>query len=364
MFRGNATHTFYGTGPLPDKAPEILWKHRMEDYPALYYGKPHTWAGTGWTGQAVKLGGYVFIGSQGRSLYAFEAATGKVRWRFKARSQFKATACLYDNKLYIGSVDDWLRCIDARTGDVIWKLNSGRDLDSSAVVVGGKLYIAGENGYARCLDPQTGEQIWRTFVHGLAKGKKKGSYGSETSPAVADGEYYCANYFGDFICLDAKTGEERWRNKTGDDTDASPVIYEDRVYGAAQDKNPYLHCFSRADGKLVWKARGQGGFWATPAIVDETVYVPTFGRELLALDAQTGKARWTYEIGSSSWSSACVVDDKVVFGAFDGKLRCLDKKTGAEVWTLKLGGRMHSTPCIVDGRIYIGTRSGYFYCLG
>src|SRR5690348_4981034 len=28
MFRGNPTHTFYGTGPIPDK-PKLLWKQQL-----------------------------------------------------------------------------------------------------------------------------------------------------------------------------------------------------------------------------------------------------------------------------------------------------------------------------------------------
>ncbi len=363
MFRGNPAHTFYGTGPIPD-APRILWRHRMIDFPAMYYGTPHVWAGTGWTGQAVKLGDYVFIGSQGCHLYAFEAETGKLRWRYKGGRQFKGSACLFENRLYIGNVDDWLRCIDAATGQVVWRLDTGRDLDSSPCVVDGRLYIAGENGWARCLDPRTGELRWKTFVDGLHKGRKTGSYGSETSPAVADGEYYCATYFGDVFCLDAKTGEERWKANTGDDTDGSPVIWGDHVYIAAQDGSPYAFAFERATGKQTWKVKGPGGFWSTPAVTDGVVYIASAGGRFFALDALTGKPKWEVKLGATTWSSACVVDDRVVIGATDGKLRCFDTAKGQLVWELSLGARIHSTPCIVDGRIYVGHAGGTFFAIG
>ena len=363
MFRGNPSHTFYGTGPIPEK-PRVLWRHRMIDFSTKYYGRPHTWRGTGWTGQAAKLGDYVFIGSQGGHLYAFEAASGKLRWRYKGRRMFKASVCIYNNHIYVGNVDNHLRCLDAATGDVKWKLRWSRDLDSSACVADGKLYIAGETGYARCINPADGHLHWKTFVGGINRGPKGGSYGSETSPAVADGEYYCATYDGILFCLDAKTGKVRWKARTGDDTDASPVVLGDRVYTAAENKSPYVFAFARKDGKELWRFRSRGGFWATPAVTQDTVYIGSHGGQMLALANDTGKPRWTYRIGTPTWSSACVVGDKVVFGAYDGRLRCLDTKTGKEVWTLKLGGRIHSTPCIVDGKIYIGTRKGYFYAIG
>lgn len=364
MFRGNPSHTFYGVGPVPEKTPEIVWKHRMIDFESLYYGTPHVWAGTGWTGQAAYLDGYVFVGSQGRSFYAFEAETGKVRWRFESSRQIKSSVCLYDNKLYFGSVDDWLRCLDARTGEVVWRVNTGRDLDSSACVVGGRLYIAGENGNARCLDPQTGELHWKYFVGAINRGKKTGSYGSETSPAVVDGEYYTATYDGELFRLDADTGKKRWIAKTGGDTDASPVVWGDYVYTATEEEAPNIYCFAREDGRKVWEVKKTRGFWSTPAIVDGTLYITCDNGRCYAVDALTGAEKWTTKLNSPSWSSPVVVDGKVLFGDFHGHLWCLDAKTGAEVWKLKLGGHLHSTPVVMNGRIYVGTAAGSFYCLG
>src|SRR5688572_9491689 len=62
MFRGNPAHTFYGTGPLPETAPHILWRHRTASIPQTLRGKAIVWAGTGWTGTAAKLGDYVYVG--------------------------------------------------------------------------------------------------------------------------------------------------------------------------------------------------------------------------------------------------------------------------------------------------------------
>ena len=360
MFRGNPSHTFYGTGPLSDH-PEMVWKHRMVDLDVPYYGKPHTWRGTGWTGQAACLGGWVFVGSVGGDLYALDRRTGRRAWRFHSGRMFKSSLCIYDNRIYVGNVDDWLRCLDARTGDVVWRVNTGRDLDSSPVVADGWLYIAGENGWLRCLDPGTGALRWKTFVGGLHDGDRQGSYGSETSPAVADGAVYTATFDGWLHCVDAATGAPRWRARTGADTDASPVVVGDRVYIAAQDPAPYVYCFACDDGREVWRARGGRGFWATPVVHQGVVYLPGHDRVLRALDATDGRQIWRYDIGARSWSSPCVVDDRVVFGAFDGRVRCVDADRGRLVWSRRLHGRVHSTPCIVNGRIFIGSGSGWFY---
>jgi outer membrane protein assembly factor BamB len=364
MFRGNPAHTFYGTGPIPD-APRMLWKYHMPDFPSINHGKPVVWQGTGWTGQASKLGNYVYVGSVSCILYCFEAMSGKVEWSLRGGRMFKSSVCIYDNKVYVGNVDDQIRCVDAATGREIWKFDTTRDCDSSPCVVDGRLYIAGESGYARCLDPQTGKEIWKTFVDGIGPGTPPGSNGSETSPAIADGEYYCATYDGILFNIDTKDGRIRWKAKTGDDTDASPVVSGDFVYAAAEEKAPHLYCFTRKEGREVWRYTDNKVAWySTPAVVGDRIYIGGDDKNLHCVDARTGKAIWKFKTGEPVWTSPCVVDDKVVFGSRDANLYILDAKDGRELWRYKADGRFLSTPCIVDGNIWIGTASGWFYCFG
>lgn len=366
MFRGNPTHTFYGTGPVPD-APRIVWKQRLASLPRITHGRRVVWAGTGWTGTAVKLGDHVFVGYAGGYVYAFEATTGKLAWRYgtKRPLMYKGSACLWDNKLYIGNTDNLLRCIDAATGKVLWTFDTARDLDSSPCVVGGRLYIAGECGYARCLDPRTGKQIWKTFVGGVGPGTLPGSNGSETSPAIADGDFYTATYDGILFCLDVRDGRVKWKTKTHDDTDASPVVAGDFVYAAAEEKASYLFCFEREKGREVWRYGGNKmGYWSTPAWANGRLYVGGDDFNLHCVDAASGTPVWTFKTGAGVWSSPCVVDDKVVFGSRDAHLYVVDAGTGKEISRVKVDGRIISSPCIVDGTIWVGTATGWFYCFG
>ncbi|MEL6373324.1 MAG: PQQ-binding-like beta-propeller repeat protein [Pseudomonadota bacterium] len=364
MFRGNPAHTFYGTGPIPD-APRRLWRFRTASIRNVIRGRPTVWTGTGWTGTAVVLGNYVFVGSVGGYVYAFERRTGKLVWKHRGGGMFKGSLCAYENRLYIGNTDNLLRCLDATTGRRIWTHNTGRDLDSSPCVVDGRLYIAGENGFARCINPRTGKLIWKTFMGGIGPGTLPGSNGSETSPAVADGDYYAVNYHGKMFCLDIKRGKVRWTARTGDDTDASPVVAGEFVYAAAEEKAPYLHCFEREKGRPVWRYDGnRGGYYSTPAVVGDRIYIGGEDARLHCVNARTGKQIWTFKTGAAIWSSPAVVDGKVVFGSRDGRLYIVDAQTGTLIWKTRVDGRIISSPCIVDGTIYIGTATGYFYAFG
>jgi quinoprotein glucose dehydrogenase len=49
-------------------------------------------------------------------------------------------------------------------------------------------------------------------------------------------------------------------------------------------------------------------FEATPVLVDGTLYAGSYDGNLYALDADTGRARWTYAVGGKISGSAAVVD--------------------------------------------------------
>jgi len=365
MFRGSPSHTHYGTGPLPDRL-KVRWTHRMIDFKTKLRGRPITWKGTGWTGQPVVHGGYVFVGSVGCNLYAFETATGKLRWRLEGGRMFKSSPCLYQNRLYLGSVDNLLRCIDAATGKVLWAAWMGGDNDSSPCVVDDKLYICGETGHARCLDPRTGKLQWETYLGGTGRGTKPGSNGVETSPAVVDGELFAGSYDGRLFCVDIKSGRIKWTAKTHDDTDVSPVVVGNHVYIAAEDRASRLYCFDRRrKGKLVWQYEGNpSGYWSTPAYADGKLYIGGQDGLLHCVDAATGRGLWTYRTEAPIWSSPAHVGGRLVFGSYDQHLHLVDAASGRGIHKLRLDGRCISTPAVVDGRVYVGTATGTFYCVG
>ena len=362
MFRGNPTHTFYGTGPVSEK-PKQVWSQTLAKFHTLLRGRQVVWTGTGWSGQPAFLGGYVFVGGQGGYFYAFDAKTGEVRWRFKGNRMFKGSCCVYNNRIYTGNTDDFFRCLDANTGKQLWAINTGTDCDSSGVVVDGRLYVAGESGFLRCINPDNGKHHWKTHLGGTGKGTLPGSNGSETSPAVSDGEVYAATYDGFLHCLDVKKGRVKWKVSTGDDTDVSPVIVGDRVYIAAEEKSPYLYCFDRSKkGATVWSMKNTGGWWSTPAVVGDRLYIGGNDGRLYCRDAKSGKSVWTYKADAAIWSSPAVVDGKVIFGTRGTHLHMLDAKTGKHIWKGDMGGRTLSTPIVVDGAIYVGSAYGEFKC--
>ncbi|MBU1410123.1 PQQ-binding-like beta-propeller repeat protein [Myxococcota bacterium] len=361
MFRGNPAHTFYGTGPIRDQL-QILWTFQMGNFTSPISGK--VWSGTGWTGTAVAVGDWLYVGSQDSWFYALDRNTGALRWKYKAGAMFKGSCAYFAGRVFTGCVDDHIYCFHAKTGQVLWTYNTGTDCDSSPTIYKGRLYIAGESGFVHCFRPDTGALIWRTFVDG--KEGPGGSNGAETTPAIADDRVYVANFTGYLFCLRADNGALIWKAKTGDDTDASPAVSGGLVFAAAEQLSPYLFAFDAKTGAERWRFGGSftRGFWATPAVVGNRVFIGADNGRMYCLDALTGKQLWEYAAGDSIWSSPAIVDNRVIFGSYDSHVHMVAADTGRFISKIQLKGRVLSSPCIVGGKIYIGTAEGMYYCLG
>ena len=355
MFRGNPTHTFYGTGTLRERL-EIQWSHRMIDFPTTLRGRKSPGVALdGLDSPSLMVTMFLWV----RSVEAFMPSMRRRAlfdgdWR---KRMFKSSPCLYQNRIYVACVDDLLRCIDAATGHVIWAVHMLNDCDSSPCIVDDKVYICGESGHARCLDPRTGKIHWETYLGGTGPGTKPGSNGIETSPAISNGELFAGSFDGRLFCVDIATGKVKWTANTGDDTDASPVVTDDFVYAAAEEKASKLYCFDRSKkGRKLWSFDANPyGYWSTPALVNDTLYIGGQNNYLYSVDAKTGREIWSYRTGAAIWSSPAVLNGRVVFGSYDSHLYVLDAKRGRLLNRIRLDGKCLATPIIDGGRVYVGT---------
>ncbi len=124
---------------------------------------------------------------------------------------------------------------------------------------------------------------------------------------------------------------------------------------------------SNPDDPLVWSVHDNvgklAGVWATPALHEDVLYVPTDGGELLSIDRTTGEVRWRKQLQGPTWSSPVVVDDVLLQGDCLGNLFAYDVSDTLveppELWQVGLGGCIESTPAVWRGGIYVGTRAGF-----
>ncbi|HXY09674.1 MAG TPA: PQQ-binding-like beta-propeller repeat protein [Terriglobales bacterium] len=139
----------------------------------------------------VVANGVVYFGSGDHDVYAVDAATGSLKWKFRTGDVVHATPALADNVLYIGSWDAYLYALNADTGKQLWRFKTGEDpaihnqvgIQSSAAVSDGIVYFGCRDSNLYALDGRNGTKKW---VY-----NNKGSW-VIGSPAVQGGRVYFA----------------------------------------------------------------------------------------------------------------------------------------------------------------------------
>jgi len=100
------------------------------------------------------------------------------------------------------------------------------------------------------------------------------------------------------------------------------------------------------------------------------VYFGTRDGELFAVDAATGKQRWTlatgrlmawpwgHESGDVYTSSPAFDHGMVFFGGGDGRVYAVNAATGKEKWHAQTEGRVRASPAVDASRVYVGSADG------
>ena len=424
MFRGNPTHTFHGTGPLPDDL-EVIW--RFPEQPMCgtspVGGEAIVWCGSGWTGQPVvweRPDGVteVIFGAYDKNIHFLDASTGeRTRPDFYMGDIIKGSVVLDPDGyplLYAGSRDSRFRIIalDQPQPTELWGLESAsvsgmwnNDWDSSPVIVDDTLLVGGENSWWFAVKlgrerDETGqvtvqpEILYQTPMWTDDLLRAVGQQQSvESSTAVFGNTAYVANSAGRVVGMDISddaNNDDRivfdfWM---GDDVDSSIVIdAEGMLYVASEIDLATARGTevgqlvkldpSKPDDPLIWSVAIPavdglaGGVWATPALAGSVLFVPTNVGELIAVDTVDGAVVWRDNVGPHAWSSPVVVDDSLVvaidcetnsgFRAYD----IADPKHPLLRWESRVtGGCIESTPAVWGGRLFVGSRDGFFYSLG
>ena len=107
---------------------------------------------------------------------------------------------------------------------------------------------------------------------------------------------------------------------------------------------------------LAWTIQTDGAINHPPLIVGEIVILAPSGSPLLALDLETGAAKWTFAPPEGVWDRAYASDGKRIFvGVKDGSLAALDVSNGRLLWQVDLGINVQVPPLVSEGIVYAST---------
>jgi eukaryotic-like serine/threonine-protein kinase len=324
--------------------------------------------------------GLVYLGAFDGNLYAIDGATGQVKWKFKTGGERRFSAkhlhgmepageampdpwdcwlsspVVWKGAVYFGSGDGNVYALDAVTGALRWKFATGEVVHASPAIDEGVVFIGSWDSNFYALDAATGKEKWR-FKTGVDP-ESHNQEGIQSSAAVADGMVYFGCRDSHLYALDEKTGEKRWAFGTkGSWVLNSPAVAKGKVIFGTSDTG-MLYAADAKTGAIDY-AVGFNGWpvYSSPAVAGDMLYVGTTQGTVEGINLESGRVAWTFATESSKQNGAAIPS---YFAPFTTNF--YDDVMGAYDKLLTLGPILGS-PVVVDNVVYVGSVDGNLYAL-
>ena len=163
-------------------------------------------------------------------------------------------------------------------------------------------------------------------------------------------------------CL-GRDGKERWKFQTNDRINCSPGVAEHFTFVSGCDE--HLRVIDLTSGDEVRDVPMESFLIASPAIVDDMLYVGSHAGDVAGVNWKTGDIRWVYkgERDMPFHASRAVTDDLVLVGSHDKNFYAIDRLTGEGRWTFATRARIECSAAVVDNRVFFGSGDGNIYGL-
>jgi outer membrane protein assembly factor BamB len=299
----------------------------------------------------------VFLSTVGYSpggrgaIYALDAATGAVQWKFVTieRPWLHPLEAGGGGLWYPVSVDDRGRLYAGTSNPTPW--GGTRRRPNGGAFPGPALYTDS----LLVLDANTGRLLWHDQVtpHDVR------DYDFQTTPILAavDGTdvVFGAGKAGRVIAWDRSTRQRRWTTLVGlhqNDTGPLPrrrVTVCPGLLGGVETPMAY------ADGRLFVPVVDLCGWGRADAQQPLTELDPAPGRgRLVALDAGTGRVLWERLLPSPNFGCATVARDVVFTSTYDGTVYGLSARDGRIVWRARMRAGVNACPAVVGDMVLFG----------
>lgn len=284
-------------------------------------------------------------------------------WKVASPDGFVGTSSIVGNHVYAPALSGDLLCLELKTGKQVWKYRSIDNPDPKEFAPGFKAapritekfaIVGDEDGFIHCVNRTTGKRVWKFETGAEIAG----------CPALIEDRIVVGSHDAFLYCLKVDTGELVWKYETLDRINCAPAISGNHTFVAGCDS--HMRVINIATGKQESEVNLQSFMIASPAVIDNMLYVGTHEGTVIALDWKTSTVAWTYKDAKREQpyhASAAVTNKFVVVGGHDKQMHCINRKNGDEVWVFGTKAQINSSAAVVDNRVYFGSNDGNLYGL-
>ncbi|MFF7974554.1 PQQ-binding-like beta-propeller repeat protein [Streptomyces sp. NPDC007905] len=320
-----ADETF--TTPPAGVSPQPLW-HRTADEDSTATDVP-----------LLTHDGLLLV--SGDPLVAYDVKTGSPRWSRKGICRSGAQLLFHGGKVFLGDgdYDGVLVAYDVTTGDEAWRSRLGKQLSIERTIA-----IDDKNVYVTLTDYGQAKSAtnYRTAVAAVShttgrtawlQRRDWGTKDYDVQGTVSGKYLVYADSKYNLTVRETATGEQLWTRKIGDDWTWQPTAADGVVFLPGEK----LTAVELETGRTRWtlSPNGRRGF-KNPTVVDGVVYVSDYDRGIWAVDLKNAGRIWLCEEGNRAVRETFLKAGTTLYaaaGALGGGIIALDARTGKVRWT-------------------------------
>jgi outer membrane protein assembly factor BamB len=151
---------------------------------------------------------------------------------------------------------------------------------------------------------------------------------------------------------DASTGKRLWiSGKIGNMILSAPTIANGVVYVGSEDS--YVYALNASTGARLWRHQFGGPIYASPIVVNGTVYAgiasnpsttaptttsdaTTTSGSIAALNASTGNLIWQQPVNNYTGTSLAYANSLIYFGTNANAVYALNAASGQQAWSFQM----------------------------
>ena len=158
---------------------------------------------------------------------------------------------------------------------------------------------------------------------------------------------------------------QQWSVATDGFVDAAPQVIGADLLVASWDGT--VRRLNR-EGKVLWSNAGDEVIDAPLLVVGERIFGQNWGREVFALQADSGERLWSFTYPPSPaddhrQGGLLLADGQLLVPAWNGTLYALDPQSGQELWSFAARAPLRATPLLEQERIFLSGGDGTLWCL-
>jgi eukaryotic-like serine/threonine-protein kinase len=330
--------------------------------------------------------GRVYFGSYDGNIYAVDAKSGEQRWKFATEGERRFTGrhlhgndpagesmpdpfdfylsspTIVQDIAYIGSGDGNIYALDAATGALRWKFHTGNVVHASPAFANGTLYIGSWDSYFYALDAKSGQERWRFKTgedHDIAI-----QVGIQSSAMISDGIVYFGCRDSNLYALDALSGTKKWAYSTkGSWVISTPIAKDGTVYFTTSDSGLFLAVDAKSGVLKYSLSFHHWPMFSSPAIAGRNLYIGSNAGTLIAIDLDKHATVWTFSTDGAKTNAAALTQKD---GAPNYTAAFTDNfydEMVIGVWKMLSIGAVLSSPVIERDMIYFGSTDGNVYAI-